>query len=199
MKILEAVAKKEGRVEIPDCSRVDLPEFFEEMGFEIGVEIGVQRASFLIDFCKKGFKMFGVDPWLGYKDYKDENNQVHQDKVYTAAKKVVAKFPSCTLIRKKSMDAVNDFEDDSLDFVYIDGHHGFKFVTEDIFEWSKKVRKGGVICGHDYDYIKPHIQVRYVVDAYTQAFGIENWWVLGSNKRVKGEKRDTYRSWMWFK
>jgi hypothetical protein len=39
------------------------------------------------------------------------------------------------------MDALNDFEDDSLDFVYIDGNHEFPYVAEDLFHWSKKVRK----------------------------------------------------------
>jgi hypothetical protein len=110
------------------------------------------------------------------------------------------------MVRKKSMDAVKDFEDESLDFVYIDGHHGFKFVTEDIWEWSKKVKKGGVISGHDYAYGKwkelgPQVlQVKEVIDAYTLAFRIKNWWVLGrKHKKEEGEKRDQYRSWMWFK
>lgn len=104
------------------------------------------------------------------------------------------------------MDAVKDFEDESLDFVYIDGHHGFKYVTEDIFEWSKKIKKGGVISGHDYAYNRTPadhaycLQVKYVIDAYTKAFQIDNWYVLGRDKREsKEEKRETYRSWLWIK
>ena len=103
------------------------------------------------------------------------------------------------------MQAVKDFEDESLDFVYIDGHHGFKYVTEDIFEWSKKIKKGGVISGHDYEYSRNpenekktyKMQVRYVIDAYTQAFGIDRWYVIGRDKHIYGEKRDQFRSWFW--
>ena len=48
------------------------------------------------------------------------------------------------------MEAVKQFKDGSLDFVYIDGNHTFEYVINDIAEWSKKVRKGGIISGHDY-------------------------------------------------
>jgi predicted O-methyltransferase YrrM len=48
------------------------------------------------------------------------------------------------------MDAISDFEDSSLDFVYIDANHTYEAATEDIREWSKKVRPGGIVAGHDY-------------------------------------------------
>jgi len=100
------------------------------------------------------------------------------------------------------MDAVKDFKNESIDFVYIDGNHGFKFVTEDICEWSKKVRKGGVIAGHDYIYSADtrihHQDVKHVVDAYTRACRLR-WYVLGSEDKLPGEKRDRSRSWFWIK
>ena len=60
-------------------------------------------------------------------------------------------------IRKKSMEAVKDFEDRSLDAVYIDGEHDEPSVREDIKEWRKKVKFGGYLMGHDYylPYIQP--------------------------------------------
>ena len=36
----------------------------------------------------------------------------------------------CKLIKKLSMKAVRDFEDESLDFVYLDGNHAFEYITE---------------------------------------------------------------------
>ena len=101
------------------------------------------------------------------------------------------------------MDAVKDFENESIDFVYIDGNHGFKFITEDIYEWSKKVRKGGIISGHDYIYSSDprlhHLDVKYVIPAYTQAIKLKRWYILGSDKKSPGEKRERARSWMWIK
>ena len=209
MTIKEGIKIKGKGVEIPDAGRRQLPRFFRDMGYKIGVEVGVQRGSFTRRLCKEGLTVHGVDPWLDYSDYYESgDHQEHQNRVYEVAKKNLSEFPNCTLIRKTSMEAVKDFADESIDFVYIDGNHGFKYVTEDIFNWSKKVKKGGCISGHDYAYDKrkiklnyPYVmQVKYVIDAYTKAFNIENWWVIGrKHKKFEGEKRDQYRSWMWFR
>ena len=39
---------------------------------------------------------------------------------------------------------------DNLDFVYIDANHDYKFITEDMRNFWKKVRIGGIMGGHDY-------------------------------------------------
>lgn len=208
-RIKDGIKEKGGKVEIKDVGRRDLPRFFKDMGFKKGVEIGVQRGFFTRRLCAVGLKVFGVDPWKAYRDYcpmEQKKYQTKQDKIYEIAQENLSMYPDCELIRKTSMDALEDFEDESLDFVYIDGHHGFKYVTEDIYEWTKKVRKGGIISGHDYAYgaKKPlhayTLQVKFVIDAYVKAFRIKDWWVLGAkHKTFSGERRDQYRSWMWFK
>ena len=102
------------------------------------------------------------------------------------------------------MEAVEGFVDESLDFVYIDGNHEFRYIAEDIYEWTKKVKKGGIVSGHDYFFTKSgtnkaHWHVAYVLRAYIGAYGIENWFVLGRKETIKGEKRDKWRSWMFVK
>ena len=101
------------------------------------------------------------------------------------------------------MEAINDFKDGSLDFVYIDANHLLRYVIEDICEWSKKVRRGGIVSGHDYFYEKRKysnvVQVPFALKAFTDANDVKNWYVLGSENPVKGEKRDRWRSWMWVK
>jgi len=206
---LKLPVDKSGKVEIPNCNRWDFARFLKkDMGFNKGVEIGVQRGSFTRRFAKEGLEVYGVDPWLAYSDYcpmEKDKYQRKQDKIYQSAQNNLKQYPKIHLIRKTSMDALSDFEDESLDFVYIDGHHGFKYVTEDIFEWSKKVKKGGIISGHDYAYnITPPdhaycLQVKYVIDAYTRAFQINPWYVLGRKEKVEGELRDQFRSWFWIK
>jgi hypothetical protein len=54
------------------------------------------------------------------------------------------------MIRATSKDASNIFEDNSLDFIYIDANHAYDFVKEDIRIWFPKLRKGGIFSGHDY-------------------------------------------------
>ena len=58
-------------------------------------------------------------------------------------------------IRKTSVDASKEFEDFSLDAVYIDAEHDPTSVRSDVNAWKNKVKKGGILCGHDF-YL-PHI------------------------------------------
>jgi hypothetical protein len=102
------------------------------------------------------------------------------------------------------MEAAEMFRDESLDFVYIDGNHQFKYVAEDLATWSSKLKKGGILAGHDYIYTNPRTQagichVIYVVDAFTKAYKIGNWYLLGEKHAKEGEKRDKFRSFMWMK
>lgn len=202
MKLIDGLRLKGRPAEISDCSRDDLPQFFVEMGYRVGAEIGVDKGEFSQKFCQAGLRLYAIDPWLSYGDYKDSRGQAKLESIFEHTKKVLAPYPNCKIIRKTSMKAANDFPDRSLDFVYIDGNHQFKYVAEDIAEWSKKVNVGGVICGHDYIYTNPRTQagichVIYVVNAYTQAYGIDNWYLLGRYKSQEGEKRDKFRSWMF--
>ena len=209
MKLIDAT-KSEGRpFEIPDCSRDDLPQFFVEMGYKVGAEIGVYKGKYTERFCRAGLKMYGIDPWLVYQD--NEKNipgaQEPWDAAYERSQRTLAHYinnGSCTLIKKSSMKALNDFADGSLDFVYIDGDHNFKYIAEDIVEWTKKVRKGGTVSGHDYTlrHEAPNpfvLHVKYVVDAFTKAFSISNWYLLGRAEKLPGEKREISRSWMFIK
>jgi len=208
MKIIDGLkleGDKRGLVQIPDCERNELPEFFKEMGYKVGVEIGVEKSYFTRRLAKAGLHIFGVDPFGYTKDYAHSKGQRGLDRNWDHCVQSTKDVPNIKLIRKTSMEALKDFEDNSIDFVYIDGHHGFKYVTEDIFEWSKKVRPGGMIAGHDYAYTSkapndPWVcHVKFVIDAYVAAFRIKKWYLLGSKDKKEGEKRETFRSWMWIK
>jgi predicted O-methyltransferase YrrM len=39
---------------------------------------------------------------------------------------------------------------ETLDFVYIDANHDYDSVMVDICLWYPKIRKGGILAGHDY-------------------------------------------------
>ena len=54
------------------------------------------------------------------------------------------------VLRKKSDEALNDIEDASLDWVYIDGNHSYDYALNDLKSFYKKVKQGGLITGDDY-------------------------------------------------
>lgn len=203
MKLIDGIKLTGKPVEIPDCSRNDLPELFIQLGLKWGVEIGVFEGEYTEVLAKSVLKVWGIDPWLAYDGYAYEKEQYLQDKRYQRATDRLSKYRNVEIIRKTSMEAIKEFADNSLDFVYIDANHRFKYVAEDICEWEKKVKTGGIICGHDYAYFRHRFpgggcQVKEVVDAFVKSYDL-NFWVLGRRNKVEGEKRDDYRSWMILK
>jgi hypothetical protein len=208
MKLIDAINNLEGEspIRIPNTFRCDFPDFLVEMGYKVGAEIGVYKAQFTDLFCKAGLKMYAIDPWKAYAGAgRTQKAQDRQDFLYSHACRVLAPYSNCTIIRKSSMDALSDFKDGSLDFVYIDADHTFRYVAEDIVEWEKKVRKGGIVSGHDYFTTIPEARnvichVEVIVDAYVRAFNIEKFYIFG--KAIPGEEKtkdDKYPSWMWIK
>jgi len=53
-----------------------------------------------------------------------------------------------------------------LDFVYIDANHNYEFVINDIRLALTKIKKGGIISGHDY-----HTDTLGVIKAVDEVFG----------------------------
>jgi hypothetical protein len=206
MRIIEGIKEKGRPFEIPDTSRNDLPSFFKEMGYKVGVEIGVYKGYFTRALCLGGLKVIGVDPWMPYPGFdRDTDARIErQEYLYKRAQRQVRGLDA-TFIRKTSIEAVLEFENESLDFIYIDGNHKLQYAVQDIMEWYPKIKKGGVISGHDYINpdraagVKDTIQVKYAVDVCVEALHVKNFYVLGEMVAKKGEKRDKYRSWMWIK
>jgi predicted O-methyltransferase YrrM len=54
-------------------------------------------------------------------------------------------------VKMLSVKAAYEYEDNSLDFVFIDASHDYKSVLADITAWYPKVKRKGIIAGHDID------------------------------------------------
>ena len=53
-------------------------------------------------------------------------------------------------IRNTSIEASKQFDDESIDAIFVDANHEFKYVLEDLYAWWPKVKKGGFMAGDDY-------------------------------------------------
>lgn len=123
-----------------------------------GAEIGVLEGWHALDMMERLpiKKLFLVDPWKAYNEYAESvNNPRKSQKALNermrVAQKVLKKYGNrVVFIRKFSEEAAKLIEDESLDFVYIDGNHQYEFVKKDIEAWYPKVKKGGIIGGDDY-------------------------------------------------
>lgn len=190
--------------EVPNTDRWhSLTQLFHDLNFKVGAEIGTERGIFAKRICvsNPGVKLYCIDPWTAYKGYREHVSQDKLDDFYDEAATRLAPY-DCELVRKFSVDAAKDFEDESLDFVYIDGNHNLVSVVQDLWYWTPKVRKGGLVCGHDYIQRKKSDYQMHVVEAvhaYVSAFNIKTLYILGRKAIIEGELREAPRSWFFIK
>lgn len=185
-------------IEIPNMGRNNLARLFAELGFKTGAEIGTERGYYAQVLCKANphLKLFCIDAWTEIPGYRTHVKQGELDEIYKEAISRLSPF-NCVLIKSFSNDAVNNFKNESLDFIYIDANHSYDAVTADLKLWSKKVKKGGIISGHDYARNTREV-VRAVKD-FTESNKILPWFTVGTEARVPNEIRDLTRSFMWVK
>lgn len=192
---------KSNPIEIPNFGRSDLTVLFKELGFKVGVEIGVEKGVYSEQICKNnpGVKLYCIDPWKYSTEYRSHVTQDILDGFCIHTKNLLSRY-NCEIIREFSSDAVKRFEDNSLDFIYDDGNHKEQYVLEDLTLWSKKVRIGGIISGHDYARIRGQgAGVVHAVNKFTISNDINPWFILGLKDKIKGMIRDRSRSYMWVK
>jgi predicted O-methyltransferase YrrM len=195
-------------------TRDGLVKLFRKFGYLEGVEIGTSSGPFAERICKimPLVKLYCVDSWMVYDEWIECKKQAKLDQHYEVAKARLAPY-NCELIKGFSRDAAKNFKDNSLDFVFIDANHSFEAVIEDIAIWTKKVKPGGIISGHDfwnssegYGYIKLDIerfvkgltpeekikicQVKDAVIAWTNTNKISPWYLTGA---------DDCSCWFWIK
>lgn len=134
------------------------------------VEVGAWRGkstAFLASEVKrsgKNIELNVVDTWRG------SNEDYHQQVVRAAGGDLFPEFwenmrnlqvdEFVRPHRMHSVDAAQRFDDDSVDFCYIDASHDFQSVRNDLRAWLPKIRSDGVIAGHDIhcDDVKAAVQ-----------------------------------------
>ena len=106
-------------------------------------------------------------------------DQAHRDRCFQVSQELLNGF-NVEFIRETSMSAVKLFQDRSLDFVYIDGDHRYDFIRDDLAGWSKKVRSGGILSGHDY--YKYGLDVVRAVHEYVKENHIDRWFITDKKR-----------------
>lgn len=123
---------------------------------EIGSFAGVSSELFALH-CKE---LYCVDLWDPYWEITDKQRTESAEFSFD---KMIQNYENVYKVKKSSVEASKDFEDGSLDLVYIDAAHDYDSVKQDILTWLPKIKKGGFIAGHDYRY-DPNIGVYEAVN-----------------------------------
>jgi hypothetical protein len=190
-------------IEIENVGRNILGYWFKDLGFMRGVELGVEKGLFskiLLD-ANPEMELNCVDSWKFYSEYNARLNTPDLPKRFEETQERLKGY-NVKYHKMFSQDAVKRFEDNSLDFIYIDANHDLPWVMNDILWWEKKVRPGGIVCGHDYIRVGTGNTKNFTIEAvnwYTELKPIKTWFLLGTKAKVPGRIRDDARSWLWVK
>ena len=85
--------------------------------------------------------------WAIKMDNREEDWLYHQ---CLANLDSLIKVGKVEVIRGNSSEAIKDLQSLKADMVFIDGCHEYESVKEDIINYMSLVKKGGMICGHDF-------------------------------------------------
>jgi len=141
---------------LQDFTRTDLINIIgKEFPKGKGVEVGTFKGEFSKEIMNNwSGTLYMVDVWrpLSNEEYLDSSNHTNfENGVYGEAMNNIKGFEDrAVMVRATSEVAADMFEDNSLDFVYIDANHAYDYVVQDIELWYPKIKEGGYLCGHDY-------------------------------------------------
>jgi len=143
-------------IKIPASRWHDLGHLLNALDCKLGVEVGVYRGRFTATLAKRTPKMqlIGVDAWKVYPGYKDYVETDLETEAYADAVRRTQGYPNVKLMNAWSVDASKTFQDESIDYIFIDCNHTYEWVVEDLKAWVPKVRQGGIVMGHDYFVMK---------------------------------------------
>jgi hypothetical protein len=121
-------------------------------GVEVGTHLGEFAETILLSWPGV---LVCVDPWESAPFYDHQIQYLwgegSRESHYDQCRERLARFGErAVLLKETSERAAAGIPDDSLCFAYIDANHERKFVEQDIQIWWRKIRPGGVLCGHDF-------------------------------------------------
>lgn len=126
---------------------------------EVGAWRGKSAAFMAVEIINSGkdIDFHVVDSFQGSKEHQDEaviKEGTLQDEFFAN----LAPIKDYLFVwAMPSLQAVDNFADQSVDFVYIDASHEYEDVKDDIQAWLPKVKPGGLLAGDDY-YIYPGVK-----------------------------------------
>lgn len=127
------------------------------IGCEVGVHTG-DTTKFILENLPKIKKYYAIDPWILYEMY---DGRIYRKPGHQKYKTMVLAFKNyqrnirpyknkVITYKLSSVEASINIAPNCLDWIFIDANHEYEYIKENLRIWSKKVKPGGLISGHDY-------------------------------------------------
>ncbi|MET3408006.1 hypothetical protein COM86_27515 [Priestia megaterium] len=130
------------------------------------VELGTYYGASFFSFCqavkdeKCKTACDAIDTWNG-----DAQGGFYGEEVYTTINQLTQKYYKDigNLIRATFDETVQQYKDETIDFLHIDGYHTYEAVLHDYETWLPKISNHGIILFHD-------------ITVYRDNFGVYKLW-----------------------
>lgn len=161
------------------CYYWQLSNYINSKGYKTGIEVGTAYggcANHLLLNCDLD-KLICVDPYKYYPDMPGLFDQDDYDRLKQQTLNRLYRFRAYEWLWDTSKDAFDSlhYDDTKVDFVFLDGLHTYEMVKWEIEHYSKLIRPGGALIGHDYDTFN---EVKKAVDEYCKPIMLEtNLWL----------------------
>ena len=144
--------------------------FYTRAAGGVVAELGVYRGDFaaqILDICRPR-QLYLVDPWE--PDFQNAQQSVNGNEEFTRNRfGHEIENGRVRIVKERSAEALEKFADDFFDWVYIDSDHSYEYTKKELQLASRKVKKNGLICGHDYTKGTWYAWVRFgVVEAVNE-------------------------------
>lgn len=148
-----------------------LAQFVKERGYKTGVEVGTAYAGNAYHLLQNTEldSLICIDPYLYYPAMPGFTCQEEYDTLYQFAIDQLTQFANASIIRIDSKSFYNSVAKDfNYDFVFLDGSHDYEDVKWECDNYSKIIKAGGVLSGHDYNIFEG---VNKAVDEFAKQVG----------------------------
>ncbi|MFC3415152.1 class I SAM-dependent methyltransferase [Algoriphagus hitonicola] len=136
------------------------------------VELGTHTGNSFFSFCQAMQtgnplgKVYAIDLGQGGKHSGYYSDGINDD-LYAYQR---INYPTIgSIIRKNFNEAINDFEDQSVDLLHIDGLHTYEAVKNDFETWLPKLKTNSIVLFHD-------------ISVFREDFGVNQFWNEVINK-----------------
>lgn len=144
-------------------------------------EIGVEYGGYTDIYYSDKYEIHLIDMWQTEgNDFYFSQNPGQVEKGYNQIIEKYSNKENVKIVKMKSDKASLLYPDEYFDWVYLDADHSYEAVINDIKNWLPKVKKGGILSGHDFNpssdhpYYKEFGVDKAVVELFGDSFHLTN-------------------------
>lgn len=137
---------------------------------EMGLFVGRSTAVMAPICRRRGLVYHAIDNFVGGTSQDDSASKSHRTRdtksLFMENMRKMGIDDYVKLIHSDSSSAASRFDDNSVEFCFVDADHSPEGVRRDLDAWWPKIVEGGILGGHDYRVDVPNHTVREAIDRF---------------------------------